>query len=155
MPQLFDFERQITQTPITIKKQNGDPIDVILGLYKVTKTFNGETKITHFVTVGNTEDGTFHDSNVRLYIPLRGAYEPTDEEIIALFQGESIHLTDLPKRDGGTYGGDFIFDMWHERSFTNRFGEKKSPNFTGELSFAPRKSKSKDQKESTQETDHW
>lgn len=150
--QKFHFERQINADPITVKGPDGQEESVVLGLFSVEKTFQGNTKTTRFVTVGNTEDKVFLDSNVRLYLPLRNAYEPTDEELIKLFTGESIFIKDLPKKDGGKYSASFIFDMWAERSFINRFNKKQTPNFTGELKFAPFKSKKKD---TTTEEDFW
>lgn len=139
MAQKFIFEKQLNTEPIQVKDKNGNLIDVILGQYRVEKTFNGETKVTRFVTVGNTQNEEFKDSNVRLYIPLRGSYDASDEELIKLFQGEIVHLTGLKKKDGGTYDGDFEFDMWAERTFKDRFGNIVSPNFTGELGFAKKK----------------
>lgn len=144
MAQQFIFEKQLTQDPIQVKGPNGELIDAILGQYRVEKTYNGETKVTRFVTVGNTPDEVFKDSNVRLYIPLRGSYDPSDEELIKLFTGEVVHLDDLKKKDGNTYSGDFEFDLWAERSFENRFGKTVSPNFTGELKFAKRPKKDDD-----------
>lgn len=139
MAQKFIFEKQLNTEPIQVKDKTGQLVDVILGQYRVEKTFNGENKVTRFVTVGNTENGVFKDSNVRLYIPLRGSYNATDEELIKLFKGETVHLEGLKKKDGGTYDGDFEFDMWAERTFTDRFGKTVSPNFTGELGFAKKK----------------
>ena len=149
--QNFQFERQITESPILVKGPNGEDENAVLGIFSVTKTFQGVTKKTRFATVGNTEDGVFKDSNVRLYLPLRNAYEPTDEELIKLFTGESIFIKDLPKKDGSTYSASFVFDLWAERSFTNRFGKKSTPSFTGELKFAPRKPK----KVESDEGDFW
>lgn len=142
--QKFNLERQITPEPITVTGPNGEPIEAILGIFSVTKTFQGVTKVNRFVTVGNTPDGVFNDSNVRLYLPIRNSYEPTDEELIKLFTGESVFIKDLPKKDGSTYSASFIFDMWAERTFKSRYGTMQKPNFTGELKFAPRKSKKQD-----------
>lgn len=145
--QKFHFDRQITTTPIQVSGPDGQQEDVILGLYTVEKTFQGVTKKSRFVTIGNTEDGVFHDSNIRLYLPLRNSYEPTDQELIELFTGNPVFIKDLPKKDGGKYSASFVFDLWAERSFTNRYGKKQTPNFTGELKFAPRKSKTNDTSE--------
>lgn len=139
--QKFHFERQITPTPIQVSGPDGQLEDVVLGLYSVEKTFQGKTKTSRFVTVGNTSDKVFHDSNVRLYLPIRNSYEPTDQELINLFMGKPVFIKDLPKKNGGTYSASFIFDLWAERTFINRFNEKQTPNFTGDLKFAPRKSK--------------
>lgn len=151
--QKFNFERQINADPIDITGPNGEEEHVVLGLFSVEKTFQGESKTSRFVTIGNTDDGVFKDSNVRLYLPLRNAYEPTDEELIKLFTGGQIFIKDLPKKNGGTYSASFIFDMYADRSFTNRFGKKQTPNFTGELKFAPRKTKKADP--TNTEEDFW
>lgn len=147
MPQKFEFQREITKGPIDMMTADGDTEQVILGLYLVEKHFNGQSKTTQFVTVGNTPSGVFKDSNVRMYVPLKGVYYPSDEEIIALFKGESVFIKDLPKKDGSTYSASFIFDPWQERSFIDRFGKKRVPNFTGDLKFAPKKKKEVDNSE--------
>ena len=152
MAQKFTFVRQLNDKPIHVFGPNGEENEVLLGLWEVEKTFNNETKITRFVSVGNTENGIFKDSNVRLYLPLKGHYDPTDEEIIDLFEGEPLFIHNLPKRDGGTYNANFLFDPWKDRSFTNRFGKRVSPSYTGDLIFAP--SNIRKHKDHTEEN-HW
>lgn len=138
MAQNFEFERTIGDEPIKVIGPNGEQEKVTLGIYKVTKNFQGKTSVNYFVTTSESDDGLLKDSNVRLYLPLRASYNPTDEEITKLFQGESIFLKDLKKKDGGTYSGHFIFNPWADRSFTDRNGNIRTPNFTGNLEFAPR-----------------
>jgi hypothetical protein len=138
MAQNFELQRTIGEGPITVLGPEGQKEEVTLGLYEVTKTFQGVTKVTHFVTTSASGDGVLKDSNVRLYLPLRASYNPTDDEIIKLFKGEKLFLKDLKKKDGGTYSANFIFDLWADRSFTDRNGQIRTPNFTGDLKFAPR-----------------
>lgn len=138
MSQKAQIVREIEQGA-ELPLKDGEQAHVRLALVEVEKEFKGEKKTSHYITVGKDASLGIEPSTIRLYYPLLGSYKATDDEISQLFSGNKLHIDNLPKKDGGTYSADFIFNPWAERSFVSPKDGKTIPlKYTGEITFAPR-----------------
>ena len=60
-----------------------------------------------------------------MFSRIRGK-ELTNEQVIALLNGQKVYVTGLKKKDGGTYSAYFIPDGIEPYSYTTNDGSKKS-----------------------------
>lgn len=108
-------------------KINQDTAKVtILKIHKEGTYKGKKTNSTYFTpddgTVGNT---SFKRGDIRMYVPIRKSFKPTDDQALALLAGEILKDIQLKKKDGsGTYNMDLFFKP------LDKFGDAK---FTGSV----------------------
>lgn len=104
---------------------------VEIALITATNEYKGNTKVSEYYTTAPIPEANIKPTDIRLYTR-KGMNEDFDTIIKPLFEGQVVELQGLVKKDGGTYGGSFIFDASVVPSFLDK------PVYKGDLNFAPR-----------------
>lgn len=111
----------------------GDDVynDIEIAHIEATKTYKGESKVSHYYTTAPIAEAGIKPTAVRLYLR-RGMSEDFETAIKPLFEGETVHFENLPTASGSTYKGDFAFDATIYPTFLYEKGYK---TYKGVLDF--------------------